>query len=155
MRKPKGYYTGKAAFDRQWRKAMEECGMSSRCQVGRPRTRYLTWRKVILSHGFKDVPDGVECDVTPQPGRTYTRYTWPPRGRGRGESLTSPRRIAAKQRAAQVIALRARGYTWQEIANQIGYADASGAYRAWQRSVDRIDFDRRQREQARKKKRRA
>src|SRR5882762_11924855 len=35
-------------------------------------------------------------DETPLPGHTYTRATWPPRGQGRGESLSSPRRIEAK-----------------------------------------------------------
>lgn len=155
MKKPKGYYRGKAAFDRQWRKVTEECGMPLTMRVGRKRTRYLTWKKTILTHGLKDVPDGITVDVTPAPGHSYTRYTWPPRGRGRGESLTSPRRLAAKMRAAQIPELRGRGYTWQEIANHLGYADPSGAYRAWQRMIDRHDFDQRQREQARARKRRA
>jgi hypothetical protein len=50
-------------------------------------------------------PHGVLADVTPRPERTYTRATWPPRGRGRGESLTSPRRIEAKLRAHKAYAL--------------------------------------------------
>lgn len=70
---------------------------------------------------------------------TYTRETWPPRGRGRGESLTSPRRIAAKQRAAKALQLRMDGYTWRMIAASLGYKCPSGAWRAVRRCVNRVD----------------
>src|SRR5262249_38937908 len=100
--------------------------------------------------GFPNVPDGTWCDVTPAPGRTYTRYTWPPRGRGRGESLYSPRRIAAKLRAYQVIRLHVAGYTYEQIAPKLGFRDASGAYRAMKRTLDRIDWDRQRRAELRK-----
>jgi len=111
--------------------------------MGRKRTApRQSWRKVEYSQGWPDVPDGTFCDVTPEPGRTYTRYTWPPRGRGRGESLYSPRRIEAKLRMVKVIRLRAAGYTWERIARALGFRDASGPYRAYRRAVDRVDWDR-------------
>ena len=111
--------------------------------MGRPQTaRRQTWNKTIGAEGLPDVPDGTICDVTPAPGCTYTRYTWPPRGRGRGESLYSPRRIEAKLRAAKVIEMRLGGHhTWEHIARTLGFKDASGAYRAYKRTFDRIDWD--------------
>ena len=98
--------------------------------------------KIIEAYKLTDVPDGTICDVTPAPGCTYTRYTWPPRGRGRGESLTSSRRIEAKLRAAEVIRMRMEGHTWEVIAHRLGFADASGPWRAARRTFDRIDYDR-------------
>lgn len=80
-------------------------------------------------------------DCTPAPGNTYTRDTWPPRGRGRGESLISPRRIKAKLRAIQVIKLRMHDHTWDSIARSLGFKDASGPYRAYKRITDRVDWD--------------
>lgn len=82
-------------------------------------------------------PHGVWADVSPAPHCTYTRATWPPRGRGRGESLTSPRRIEAKLRAAQVLELRFAGYTWDSIARKCGFRDPSGPWRAIRRASDR------------------
>jgi hypothetical protein len=58
-----------------------------------------------------------------------------PRGRGRGESKTSPRRIAAKLRAAEALKLWADGATNAAIARQLGYRDASGAWRAIDRAL--------------------
>ena len=58
-----------------------------------------------------------------------------PRGRGRGESKTSPRRIEAKRRAAEALKLRARGATYAAIARRLGYRDASGAWRAIDRTL--------------------
>lgn len=110
---------------------------------GRPQTApRQSWNNTIIAEGLADVPDGTLCDATPAPGNTYTRLTWPPRGRGRGESLTSPRRIAAKLRTIEVIRLRAAGHTWQQIARVLGFKDASGPYRAMKRATDRIDWDR-------------
>lgn len=119
--------------------------------MGRPRTRRLSWRKQAW---IKDEwhPHGGWSDVTPAPGRTYTRETWPPRGRGRGESLTSPRRISAKLRAVKVLQLRCAGLTFQQIGYKVGLS-ASGAYRAMQRTIDRIDWDRDEREKLRRTKR--
>jgi hypothetical protein len=82
--------------------------------------------------------DGQLADITPERGHYYTRYTWPPRGRGRGESMWSPRRIAAKLRAIEVFRLRCAGLTWQAIASATGFKDASGAYRAYRRVLDRL-----------------
>ena len=85
-------------------------------------------------------PHGILADVTPEPGRSYTRATFPPRGRGRGESLTSPRRIEAKQRAYRALQLWRSGLTWQSIARRLGYKDKSGAWRAVRRLIDRVDY---------------
>lgn len=81
------------------------------------------------------------CEHTPD--QTYTREPcscgrslWPPRGRGRGESLTSPRRLDAKLKGLDVWELHRRGWTYKQIARQLGYADASGAWRAEQRLRD-------------------
>ncbi len=93
--------------------------------------------------------DGHMIDITPGPGRYYTKDTWPPRGRGRGESLLSPRRIEARQRAHQALALWRAGYTWQAIARMLGYADKSGAWRAVRRLYDRHHFDEQRKEEAR------
>jgi hypothetical protein len=102
-----------------------------------PRQR---WDKTIIAKGLPDVPNGIDVDVTPAPGRTYTRYTWPPRGRGRGESLTSPRRIAAKLRTIEVIRMRAE-FAPGTRSPGLGFKDASGPYRAYKRAVDRMDWD--------------
>ena len=111
--------------------------------MGRRRTAHRqTWNKTIIAQGLPDVPDGTLVDATPTPGNTYTRLTWPPRGRGRGESLYSPRRIEAKLRACEVMQLRAVGHTWASIARATGFKDASGAYRAMKRALDRVDWDR-------------
>ena len=85
-------------------------------------------------------PYGAWSDETPAPGRSYTRNTWPPRGRGRGESLTSPRRIEAKQRAVEAMRLYYRDrLTWQVIAARLGFKDRSGPWRAVRRLVDRYN----------------
>jgi hypothetical protein len=92
-------------------------------------------------------PHGILADVSPSPGHTYTKATWPPRGRGRGESLTSPCRIEAKLRAAEAIRLRRRGCSYATIAHLLGFRDKSGAWRAIRRASDRIDYDRYARKQ--------
>ncbi len=85
-----------------------------------------------------------------KPGRTYCRHCWPPRGRGKGENKNSPRRQAAWDRAWQAYELyrgEYRGDDWSiggpryygkgytEIARQLGYKDASGAWRAIHRLI--------------------
>ena len=87
-------------------------------------------------------PQGVYADVTPRPGRTYTRATWPPRGRGRGESLSSPRRCDAKLKAIRALRMRRAGYTWQTIAKSLGFKDASGPWRCVNRAISRLEHDR-------------
>jgi hypothetical protein len=105
-----------------------------------PRRTYRTWRK---EEWIRDEfhPQGVLADVTPRPGHTFTASTYPPRGRGRGESLSSPRRIEAKMRASRVLELRMQGHTWEKIAQHLGYRDRSGPYRAAQRVFERIDMN--------------
>lgn len=85
--------------------------------------------------------DGMVIDVTPGPGRTFTKETYPPRGRGRGESIMSPRRIRARLRAAEAIRLRMAGATWQTIATTLGYSDPTGPWLAVRRTCSRMDWD--------------
>jgi hypothetical protein len=110
--------------------------MENYTRVGRPTTRRPhSWNKTMYR-------DGLMMNVSPSPGNTFTRDTYPPRGRGRGESLTSPRRIAAKQRALEVVKLRlGQHLTWATIARLLGFKDASGAYYAYHRLLDRINWD--------------
>jgi hypothetical protein len=61
---------------------------------------------------------------------------WPPRGRGRGESLLSPRRIEAKLKALDALALHLQGYPYRLIATTLGYQTTSGAWQAVQRLRD-------------------
>ena len=44
-------------------------------------------------------------------------------------------------RAQQCLELRRDGRTWQEIADQLGYADRSGARKAVERLLDRTEFE--------------
>src|SRR6266566_7780152 len=87
-------------------------------------------------------PQGVYADVTPRPGRTYTRATWPPRKRGRGAALDSPRRCEAKLRTIKALQMRRAGYGWPAIARMLGFKDASGPWRAVNRAVTRIEHER-------------
>lgn len=48
----------------------------------------------------------------------------------RGESKTSPRRMRAVERQRQCLELRIAGYTYDVIAEQVGYSDGSMAYKA-------------------------
>lgn len=84
------------------------------------------------------------CDH--RPSDVYTREpcscgreTWPPRGRGRGESLLSPRRIAAKLRACEAMRLRGAGFTYTAIARALGYRSRSAAWRAIHRAMAQHD----------------
>jgi hypothetical protein len=84
-----------------------------------------------------------------KPGQTYTRYpcscgreVWPPRGRGRGESLYSPRRIEAKLRAVEAFKLRCQGWRFKQIAAHLGYGSAKSAWRAWRRTLDEVTAQR-------------
>jgi hypothetical protein len=82
-----------------------------------------------------------ECRHTP--AQRYTRRPcscgrtlWPPHGRGRGESLTSPRRVDAKLKALEAMHLHVAGETYKDIARRLGYRSASGAWMAVQRLRD-------------------
>ncbi|MCD2116737.1 MULTISPECIES: hypothetical protein [Rhodococcus] len=44
-------------------------------------------------------------------------------------------------RAQRCLELRREGHTWQEIADQLGYADRSGARKAVERLLDRTEFE--------------
>lgn len=46
--------------------------------------------------------------------------------------------LNAVQREAQAFKLRAQGYAFDEIAEQCGYVNASGAYKAYKRALARI-----------------
>lgn len=133
---------------RQHRLSMKRAGFFKRIGSLKlpPAAPHRRWRKEAWindeMHPKSLYPQGVLADVTPRPGHTYTRDTWPPRGRGRGQSLTSPRRIEAKLRAQRVIQLRMQGMTWDTIARIEGFKDRSGPFRAVQRAFSHLDNDR-------------
>jgi hypothetical protein len=147
------YYYGTTAQRAWWRALRTRLGLRF---MGRPATApRQSWRKEDWVYGKQAAllgcPDGTYCDLTPAPGRTYTRATYPPRGRGRGESLTSPRRIEAKLRAALVFELHMAGLTYATIAHMLGFRDGSGAYRAQKRLLDRMNWDRDRKEELKKR----
>jgi hypothetical protein len=47
-------------------------------------------------------------------------------------------RIAQAEKEARIIELRRTGATWELIAKTVGYANASGAYKAYQKALGRI-----------------
>ncbi len=55
-----------------------------------------------------------------------------------GESLTSERRIVARDKQAECLRLRKKGLSYQAIADEIGYSNASGAEKAVKAALDRI-----------------
>ena len=108
------------------------------------------WRKMAW---IRDEwhPDGIYADVTPAPGHCFVRATYPPRGRGRGESLYSDRRINAKLRAVRAVRLRMAGHTWKAIARMLGFRDPSGPWRAVNRAFSALYHEERRREDARRR----
>jgi len=64
------------------------------------------------------------------------RPVWPPRGRGRGESLSSPRRIQAHMQVVEMMRLRRTNGTWQQIARRYGYISRSGPYQLVRRAIE-------------------
>jgi hypothetical protein len=56
----------------------------------------------------------------------------------RGESIFSPNRVEAAKRERQAMDLRIAGQTYEQIAESLGYADHSGAYRAIQHGLTRM-----------------
>jgi hypothetical protein len=57
-------------------------------------------------------------------------------GHGGSKSVTSERRIRARERATQAVQLRLAGLTFQEIADQLEYASRATAYKATIRALD-------------------
>ena len=55
-----------------------------------------------------------------------------------GESKSSARRIAARQRQGQALRLRMGGASFDDIARQLGYRSTSGAYDAVQRALSNV-----------------
>jgi len=115
--------------------------------MARQHSCYMTYKAVQFRWYFPpklvELPDGRIVDATPRSGHTYVRgVNWPIKGRGRGESLYSDRRVDAKFRACEVVRLRFAGYTWQAIATNLGFADRSGAWRACRRMFDQVDRER-------------
>jgi hypothetical protein len=47
-------------------------------------------------------------------------------------------RIAQAEKEAKIIELRRTGATWELIAKAVGYANASGAYKAYQKAIGKI-----------------
>lgn len=56
---------------------------------------------------------------------------------GLGQSMTSQKSIEAVDRARRALELRKAGVGFEQIAQQLEYKDASGAYRAVKRALDR------------------
>ena len=55
-----------------------------------------------------------------------------------GESKTSPRRIEAAIRAAKALDLRCQGWTYCEIAKELGYSSRVQAHKAVCRTLDKM-----------------
>jgi hypothetical protein len=55
-----------------------------------------------------------------------------------GQITSSQKRIAAAERARQALELRKAGAQYADIATTLGYADASGAYRAVSRALAKL-----------------
>lgn len=56
-------------------------------------------------------------------------------------SKTSPAKLAAKDKAIQAMELRKRGYAFQAIAKELGYASESGARNAVNRLLAKTEFE--------------
>ena len=54
------------------------------------------------------------------------------------ESKSSPRLIRAAIREAEALSLRLAGYSYGEIASELGYANASGAHKAVMRALEKL-----------------
>lgn len=54
---------------------------------------------------------------------------------------TDRERIADRQRQQEAVRLRLRGYTWQEVADQVGYSSRQAAQRGAAALLDRIETE--------------
>jgi hypothetical protein len=57
---------------------------------------------------------------------------------GLGESTTSQRRIKARENEGQALELRKEGFTFQQIADLLGYKTSAGAYQIVQKAMTRL-----------------
>lgn len=57
---------------------------------------------------------------------------------GRGQCMTSPKMIAAAERARLALEARKSGATYDQIAKQLGYRGPDGAHRAVKRALIRL-----------------
>ncbi len=80
--------------------------------------------------------------MTDDQDNVVTLHQPKPRGNKRGRKAGSPagpisgaKEITAQQKSARAIELRLRGYTLQQVADEIGYQDPSGAYSAIMRGL--------------------
>lgn len=100
------------------------------------------WPTHHVCHHTRDESFSHVCRHTPH--QTYTRHEcvcgrpiWPIKGRGRGESILSHRRVAARMRALEAATLYASGMSFRQTAAQLGYKTGSGAWRAVTRLGER------------------
>jgi hypothetical protein len=63
-------------------------------------------------------------------GHTWCRYCWPPKGRGRGEARTSPRRLYAHVLRYQAMELRLEQYRRDHL-SYAEIAKACGRSKTW------------------------
>jgi hypothetical protein len=56
-------------------------------------------------------------------------------------SKSAPRLLQARERENQVLQLRVRGASFPEIASLLGFATKSGAYKAFQRAIERHEAE--------------
>lgn len=56
-------------------------------------------------------------------------------------SKTSPAKISASQKARQALSLRQSGLTYAQIAERLGYGDESGARKAVEKLLARVEFE--------------
>ena len=73
---------------------------------------------------------------TPPPRQPYRRKTDTQKADTRAR--LAERDVSARQREAQVMRLRVSGWSFARIAEEVGYADQGGAYKAWKRALARI-----------------
>lgn len=79
-------------------------------------------------------------DEARMPHRRKTGRKTQTRKKGRGAG--SKRSLVARKRAAQALELRLAGFTWQEIADEVKYRQASTAYNAVSDLLDRVACER-------------
>ncbi|MGI8417559.1 MAG: hypothetical protein ACR2P2_15440 [Nakamurella sp.] len=63
------------------------------------------------------------------------------RGRTQRGKATSPNTIAVRRKQQQAVELKAQGWTLQHIADKLGYANTSGAYKAIEAVMDRSESE--------------